>query len=95
MANEHALELLSPFTLLARSSGRTGSQSKSRGVSRACSVDLEVLKDDGYRYVTSYPPDGSEGVDVIGMAATWLTKRMTVDARGLVEEAVAERGFPW
>ncbi|NUT54361.1 MAG: hypothetical protein HOQ03_00065, partial [Thermoleophilia bacterium] len=93
-----------------------------------------------------FPPEGSEGVDVVGKAAIWLTKRMTVDgddarlamrrfltvlaaevapempltadtldrllaepmpphppndrlflalARGLVEEAVAERGFPW
>lgn len=117
-----------------------------RAAAPALAVDLELLKDEGYRYVASYPPDGSEGVDVVGMAATWLTKRMTVDgddarlamrrflavlaeeaevelpltaatidrlleepmpvhppkdalflalARGLVEEAVAERGFPW
>ena len=116
-----------------------------RAAAPALAVDLELLKDEGYRYVASYPPDGSEGVDVVGMAATWLTKRMTVDsddarlamrrflavlaeevevelpltaatidrlleepmpvhppkdvlvlalARGLVEEAVAERGFP-
>ena len=117
-----------------------------RAAAPALAVDLELLKDEGYRYVASYPPDGSEGVDVVGMAATWLTRRMTVDgddarlamrrflavlaeevelempltaatidrlleepmpahppkdplflalARGLVEEAVAERGFPW
>jgi hypothetical protein len=117
-----------------------------RAAAPALAVDLELLKDEGYRYVASYPPDGSEGVDVVGMAAAWLTRRMTVDsddvrlamrrfltvlaeevevelpltaatidrlleepmpvhppkdalflalARGLVEEAVAERGFPW
>lgn len=117
-----------------------------RAAAPALAVDLELLKDEGYRYVATYPPEGSEGVDVVGMAATWLTKRMTVDgddarlamrrflavlaeetelelpltaatidrlleepmpshppkdalflalARGLVEEAVAERGFPW
>lgn len=117
-----------------------------RAAAPALAVDLELLKDEGYRYVASYPPEGSEGVDVVGMAATWLTKRMTVDgddarlamrrflavlaeevevelpltaatidrlleqpmpalapkdplflalARGLVEEAVSERGFPW
>ena len=112
----------------------------------ALAVDVELLKDEGYRYVASYPPEGSEGVDVVGMAAAWLTRRMTVDgdearlamrrflavlaeeveidlprtaatidqllaapmpphppndrpflslARGLVEEAITERGFPW
>ena len=112
----------------------------------ALAVDVELLKDEGYRYVASFPPEGSEGVDVVGKAAAWLTRRMTVDgddarlamrrflavvaeeveielplaaetidqvlaepmpphppndrpflslARGLVEEAVAERGFPW
>ena len=117
-----------------------------RAAAPAIAVDLELLKDEGYRYVETYPPAGSEGVDVVGMAATWLTKRMTVDgddarlamrrflavlaeeievdmpltaqtigalleeappphpfkdalflalARGLVEEAVEERGFPW
>ncbi|MHB1242721.1 MAG: hypothetical protein ACYC1P_04885 [Gaiellaceae bacterium] len=117
-----------------------------RAAAPALAVDLELLKDEGYRYVATYPPEGSEGVDVVGMAAVWLTRRMTVDgddarlamrrflavlaeelevelpltaatidrlleepmprhppkdalflalARGLVEEAVAERGFPW
>jgi hypothetical protein len=112
----------------------------------ALGVDVELMKDEGYRDVATYPPEGSEGVDVVGRAATWLTKRMTVDddgprlamrrflarvaeevevelpvvaalidamleapmpeapftdrpflslARGLVEEAVDERGFPW
>jgi hypothetical protein len=112
----------------------------------ALGLDLDLLKDEGYRYVATYPPEGSEGVDVVGKAASWLTRRMTVDgdgprvamrrflalvaeevevdlpvaaatldglvadpmppapigdrpflalARGLVEEAVAERGFPW
>jgi hypothetical protein len=112
----------------------------------ALGVDLELLKDEGYRYVATYPPEGSEGVDIVGRAAAWLTRRMTVDgdaprlamrrflgvlaeevelelplaaaaldglvaeplpelakndrpflalARGLVEEAVAERGFPF
>lgn len=117
-----------------------------RAAAPALAVDLELLKDEGYRFVATFPPEGSEGVDVVGMAATWLTRRMTVDgddarlamrrflavlaeevevdlpvtsttidrlleqpmpshppkdalflalARGLVEEAVAERGFPW
>jgi hypothetical protein len=112
----------------------------------ALAVDVELLKDEGYRYVATFPPEGSEGVDVVGKASAWLTRRMTVDgddarlamrrflavvaeeveielpltaetidrllaepmpahpprdkpflslARGLVEEAVAERGFPW
>jgi hypothetical protein len=112
----------------------------------ALGVDVELLKDEGYRYVATYPPEGSEGVDVTGRAAAWLTRRMTVDgdgprlamrsflalvaeevevelpivsglldrlveepmpaapaadrpflslARGLVEEALAERGPPW
>lgn len=117
-----------------------------RAAAPALAVDLELLKDEGYRFVATFPPEGSEGVDVVGMAAAWLTRRMTVDgddarlamrrflavlaeevevelpltaatidrlleepmpahppndalflalARGLVEEAVAERGFPW
>ena len=117
-----------------------------RAAAPALAVDLQLLKDEGYRYVASYPPEGSEGVDVVGMAASWLTRRMTLDgddarlamrrflavlaeevevempltaatidrlleepmpahppkdelflalARGLVEEAIAERGFPW
>lgn len=117
-----------------------------RAAAPALAVDLELLQDEGYRYVATYPPEGSEGVDVIGRAATWLTKRMTVDgddarlamrrflavlaeeievempltaetldrllavevahhpfkdelflalARGLVEAAIEERGFPW
>jgi hypothetical protein len=117
-----------------------------RAAAPALATDPELLKDEGYRYVETYPPAGSEGVDVVGMAATWLTKRMTVDgddarlamrrflavlaeevevelpltaatidallavpaplhpfkdelflalARGLVEEAIEERGFPW
>jgi hypothetical protein len=112
----------------------------------ALAVDIELLKDEGYRYVATFPPEGSEGVDVVGKASAWLTRRMTVDgddarlamrrflavvaeeveielpltagtidrlvaepmpahpphdrpflslARGLVEEAVTERGFPW
>ncbi len=112
----------------------------------ALAVDVDLLKDEGYRYVATYPPEGSEGVDVVGKASAWLTRRMTVDgddtrlamrrflaivaeeievelpiasatldrilaepmpahpptdrpflslARGLVEEAVSERGFPW
>ena len=117
-----------------------------RAAAPALAVDLELLKDEGYRYVATFPPEGSEGVDVVGKAAAWLTRRMNVDgddarlalrrflavlaeevevempltaatvdrlleepmpphppkdvlflalARGLVEEAVAERGFPW
>jgi hypothetical protein len=112
----------------------------------ALAVDVELMKDEGYRYVAVYPPEGSEGVDVVGRAAAWLTRRMTVDgdaprhamrrflallaeevevdlpvtaatldrlvaepmpptpaqdrlfvalARGLVEEAMAERGPPY
>jgi hypothetical protein len=112
----------------------------------ALAVDVDLLKDEGYRYVATFPPEGSEGVDVVGKASAWLTRRMTVDgddtrlamrrflaivaeeievelpiasatldrilaepmpahppkdrpflslARGLVEEAVSERGFPW
>jgi hypothetical protein len=112
----------------------------------ALAVDVELMKDEGYRYVATYPPEGSEGVDVVGRAASWLTRRLTVDgdaprsamrrflalvaeevevdlpataetldrllaepmpsapvqdrlflalARGLVEEAVAERGPPY
>jgi hypothetical protein len=112
----------------------------------ALGVDLELLADEGYRYVATYPPEGSEGVDIVGRAASWLTRRMTVDgdaprlamrrflavlaeevelelplaaaaldgllaepmpelakndrpflalARGLVDEAIAERGFPF
>jgi hypothetical protein len=112
----------------------------------ALAVDVDLLKDEGYRYVATFPPEGSEGVDVVGKASSWLTRRMTVDgddarlamrrflavvaeeievelplasatldrilaepmpahppndrpflslARGLVEEAVSERGFPW
>jgi hypothetical protein len=117
-----------------------------RAAAPALAVDLELLKDEGYRFVATFPPAGSEGIDVVGKASIWLTKRMTVDgddarlamrrflavlaeeieiempltaatidrlledampahppndalflalARGLVEEAVAERGFPW
>jgi hypothetical protein len=117
-----------------------------RAAAPALAVDLELLKDEGYRFVAVFPPEGSEGIDVVGKAAVWLTKRMTVDgddarlamrrflavlaeevevempltagtldallaaempvhawkddlflalARGLVEEAVEERGFPW
>jgi hypothetical protein len=112
----------------------------------ALGVDVELLKDEGYRYVATFPPEGSEGIDIVGKAASWLTRRMTMDgdaprlamrrflallaeeieidlpvssaaldgllaepmpeapgqdrmflalARGLVEEAVAERGFPF
>ena len=45
----------------------------------ALAVDVELLKDEGYRYVATFPPEGSEGVDVVGKAAAWLTRRMTVD----------------
>jgi len=112
----------------------------------ALAVDLDLMKDEGYHYVAVFPPEGSEGVDIVGKAAKWLTRRMTMDgdaprivmrrflalladeveielpviaetldrllaeptppapmqdrlfvalARGLVEEAVAERGFPF
>ena len=117
-----------------------------RAAAPALAVDLELLKDEGYRFVATFPPEGSEGVDVVGKASIWLTKRMTVDgddarlamrrflavlgeeiegempltaetldrllaqpmpphppndrlflalARGLVEEAIEDRGFPW
>jgi hypothetical protein len=112
----------------------------------ALAIDVELMKADGYEFVAIYPPAGSEGVDVVGRAANWLTRRMTMEddgprvsmrrflavlaeevevelpvasalldelaaapmpdhppddapflslARGLVEEAIAERGFPW
>ena len=112
----------------------------------ALGIDLEVMKDEGYRYVATYIREGSEGVDVAGRAASWLTRRLTVVsdaprlalrrflalvaeevevdlpvsaalldslvaeplppeppddlpllalARGLVDEALAERGPPW
>jgi hypothetical protein len=137
---EPLLELLDEDDRLARG------PALARAGSAALAVDLELLKDEGYRYVAVYPPEGSENVDIAGMAATWLTKRMTVDgddarlalrrflavlaeevelempltaatldrllavpmpaapfkdelflalARGLVDEAIAERGFPW
>ena len=117
-----------------------------RAAAPALAVDLALLRDEGYRYVATFPPEGSEGVDVVGKAAAWLTRRMTIDgddarlamrrflavlaeeievempltaatvdrlleepmpshppkdalflalARGLVEEEIAERGFPW
>ena len=112
----------------------------------ALGVDVALMKDEGYGFVAIYPPEGSEGVDIVGRAARWLTRLMTMDgdaprqamrrflavlaeevevdlpvisgtidgllaepvpeapqqdalfvalARGLVEEAVAERGFPF
>jgi hypothetical protein len=112
----------------------------------ALAVDVELMKAEGYEFVAIYPPAGSEGVDVVGRAANWLTRRMTMEddgprvamrrflavlaeeievelpvssalldelvaapmpdhppddapflslARGLIEEAIAERGFPW
>jgi hypothetical protein len=117
-----------------------------RAATAVIGIDVEESKDAGYRFVAVYPPEGSEGVDVVGRAAAWLTRRMTMEgeaprlamrrflallaeeieldlplsaalidaelatpmpddprddryfvalARGLVEEAVAERGFPW
>jgi hypothetical protein len=112
----------------------------------ALALDVELMKAEGYEFVAIYPPAGSEGVDVVGRAANWLTRRMTMEgdgprvamrrflailaeevevdlpvaaalldelvaapmpdhppndaaflalARGLVEEAIQERGFPW
>jgi hypothetical protein len=112
----------------------------------ALALDVELMKAEGYEFVAIYPPAGSEGVDVVGRAANWLTRRMTMDddgprvamrtflgilaeeievdlpiasglldelvaepmpshppddapflslARGLIEEAIQERGFPW
>jgi signal transduction histidine kinase len=117
-----------------------------RAATPALGLDLELMKSEGYYYVSVFPPEGSEGVDIVGKAAKWLTRRMTMDgdapraamrrflailahevegelpavagtlerllaeppppapasdplfvalARGLVEEAVAERGFPF
>jgi hypothetical protein len=117
-----------------------------RAATPALGVDIALMKDEGYSFVAIYPPEGSEGVDIVGKAARWLTRRMTMDgdaprtamrrflallaeevevdlpvasatidrlleepvpdapaqdrlfvalARGLVEEAVAERGFPF
>ena len=39
-----------------------------RAAAPALAVDLELLKDEGYRYVATFPPEGSEGVDVVGKA---------------------------
>jgi hypothetical protein len=112
----------------------------------ALAIDVELMKDEGYYFVSVFPPEGSQGIDIVGKAAKWLTRRMTMDgeaprinmrrflallaeeielelpvtaatidrmlaepaaagpmedrmfvslARGLVEEAVAERGFPF
>jgi hypothetical protein len=112
----------------------------------ALAIDAELMKDEGYYFVSVFPPEGSQGIDIVGKAAKWLTRRMTMDgdapranmrrflallaeevelelpataatidrmlaeptprgpmedrmfvslARGLVEEAVAERGFPF
>jgi hypothetical protein len=112
----------------------------------ALAVDVEQMKAEGYEFVAIYPPAGSEGVDVVGRAANWLTRRLTMEdegprvamrrflailaeevevdlpivsglldelvaepmpdhppndaaflslARGLIEEAIRERGFPW
>jgi hypothetical protein len=117
-----------------------------RAATAVIGIDVEESKDAGYGFVAIYPAAGSEGVDVVGRAAAWLTRRMTMQgdaprlamrrflallaeeieldlpissglidaelarpmpedprddrffvalARGLVEEAVAERGFPW
>ena len=117
-----------------------------RAATPALGIDIALMKDEGYSFVAIYPPEGSEGVDIVGKAARWLTRRMTMDgdapraamrrflaqlaeevevdlpvasetidrlleqpipdapaqdrlfvalARGLVEEAVAERGFPF
>jgi hypothetical protein len=117
-----------------------------RAATPALGVDVALMKDEGYGFVAIYPPEGSEGVDIVGRAARWLTRLMTMDgdaprqamrrflallaeevevdlpvtsgtidrllaepvpeapqqdalfvalARGLVEEAVAERGFPF
>ena len=48
----------------------------------ALGVDVDLMKDEGWRFVATYPPEGSEGVDVNGKAARWLTRRMTVDGDG-------------
>jgi len=112
----------------------------------ALAVDVEQMKSEGYEFVALYPPAGSENVDVVGRAANWLTRRLTMEdegprvamrrflalvaeevevdlpvvsglldelvvepmpprppddaaflalARGLIEEAIRERGFPW
>jgi hypothetical protein len=112
----------------------------------ALAIDVALMKDEGYYFVSVFPPEGSQGIDIVGKAAKWLTRRMTMDgdaprvnmrrflallaeevevelpvtaatidrmlaepeptgpmedrmfvslARGLVEEAVAERGFPF
>jgi hypothetical protein len=68
----------------------------------ALALDVELFEDEGYRYVATFPPAGSEGVDVAGKAAKWLTRRLTVDGDAprvamrrflalLAEEAELER----
>jgi hypothetical protein len=45
----------------------------------AVRIDVVEEKDQGYRYVASYPPEGSEGVDIAGKAAKWLARKRTLE----------------
>lgn len=45
----------------------------------ALRIDVAEEKDQGYRYVASYPPEGSEGVDIAGKAAKWLARKLTLE----------------
>jgi hypothetical protein len=45
----------------------------------AVRIDVAEEKDQGYRYVASYPPEGSEGVDIAGKAAKWLARKLTLE----------------
>jgi hypothetical protein len=45
----------------------------------AVRIDVVEEMDQGYRYVASYPPEGSEGVDIAGKAAKWLARKLTLD----------------
>ena len=48
----------------------------------ALALDLELVKEEGYYFISVFPPEGSEGVDIVGKAAKWLTRRMTIDGDG-------------
>jgi hypothetical protein len=37
-----------------------------RAATPALGVDIALMKDEGYSFVAIYPPEGSEGVDIVG-----------------------------
>ena len=50
-----------------------------RAATPALGIDIALMKDEGYSFVAIYPPEGSKAVDIVGKAARWLTRRMTMD----------------